>query len=58
MAHAFIAAREMREDVPARRIGQRREGSIQLSGGIFNHLVNYLAESFECANIFLQFAEA
>ena len=52
MGHALIAPGEVSENPPARRIRERGEGSIQLSGGIFNHLVNYLAESFECANIF------
>ena len=43
--NAFIAEREVREDAPPCRIGQRRESAIQHLGGIFNHLVNYIAAS-------------
>jgi hypothetical protein len=41
MGDAFIAARKMRQDAPARRIGQGGERAIEHPGRIFNHLVNY-----------------
>jgi hypothetical protein len=49
----------VRQDLPARWISQRGKSSAQRSRRIFNHLVNYLAESLQRANIFLlQFVEA
>jgi hypothetical protein len=54
MGHAFIATREMREDVPARWIGQRRERAIQCLRRIFNHLVNYLIDRFSTRKSFLE----
>jgi len=39
MRHTFIALREMGQDTPPSGIGQRGEGVIQSSRGIFNHLV-------------------
>src|ERR1700675_1308516 len=48
--NAFIAEREVREDAPPCRIGQRRESAIQYLGGIFNHLVNYVARKCRHAN--------
>ena len=41
MGDAFIAACKMRQDAPARRIGQGGERAIEHPGRIFNHLVNY-----------------
>ena len=46
MGHAFIATGEMREDAPARRIGQRRERAIEGLLIIFNHMVKYIARQF------------
>jgi len=40
----------VREDAPPCRIGQRRESAIQHLGGIFNHLVNYIARKCGLAN--------
>ena len=54
MGDAFVATREMRQDAPPCRIGQGRESPIQCLWRIFNHLVNYLAESLKCVNIFLE----
>ena len=48
--NAFISEREVREDAPPCRIGQRRESAIQHLGGIFNHLVNYVARECRHAN--------
>jgi hypothetical protein len=58
VGNAPVAARQVRQNLPARGIGQRGKSSVQRSRRIFNHLVNYLAESLRRANIFLQFAEA
>ena len=58
VGNAPVAARQMRKNLPARGIGQCGKGSVQCSRRIFNHLVNYLAESLRRANIFLQFVEA
>src|SRR4029453_2863020 len=53
MRHTFIALGEMSQDTPASGVSQRGEGSVQCARIIFNHLVNYLAESLQRANIFL-----
>jgi hypothetical protein len=53
IGNAPVATRQMRQNLPARWIGQRGKSSIQCSRGIFNHLVNYLAESFQRATFFL-----
>jgi hypothetical protein len=45
VGNASVATRQMRQNLTARGIGQRRKNSVQPSGRIFNHLVNYLAES-------------
>ncbi len=58
VGNASVAARQVRQNLPARGIGQRGKSSIQCSRRIFNHLVNYLAESLRRANIVLQFTEA
>src|SRR5207237_9247424 len=59
MCYAPVAAREMGQDSPASWISERGKRSVQRSGRIFSHPVNYLAESLERASIFwLQFAEA
>ena len=58
VGNAPVATRQVRQNLPARGIGQRGKSSVQRSRRIFNHLVNYLAESLRRANIFLQFAEA
>jgi hypothetical protein len=50
---APVAPRQMRQDLPARWISQRGKSSVQRFRRIFNHLVNYLAESPQRANIFL-----
>jgi len=47
----------MRQDAPACGISERGKSSVQTSGRIFNHLVNYLAALLQRANIFLKFAE-
>ena len=52
-----VATRQVGQNLPARGIGQRGKSSAQRSRRIFNHLVNYLAESLRRANIFLQFSE-
>src|SRR6266702_839182 len=54
VGNAPVATRQVRQNLPARGIGQRGESFVQCSRGIFNHLVNYLAASFEYANLFLQ----
>ena len=43
---------QMRQDMAPGRIGQGGEGAIQCSRRILNHLVNYLARPFSCANTF------
>lgn len=48
-----VAPCQVSQNPTARWISQRSKCSIQSSRGIFNHLVKYLAESFEDANIFL-----
>ena len=53
VGNASVAARQVRQNLPARGIGQRGKSSVQRSRRIFNHLVNYLAESLERANYFL-----
>ena len=58
VGNAPVAPRQVRQNLPARGIGQRGKSSVQRSRRIFNHLVNYLAESLRRANIFLQFVEA
>jgi hypothetical protein len=59
IGNARVAPRQVRQDLPARWISQRGKSSAQRSRRIFNHLVNYLAESLQRANIFLlQFVEA
>jgi hypothetical protein len=50
MGDAFIAACKMRQDAPARRIGQGGESAIQHLRRIFNHLVKHLAGAFHNAN--------
>src|SRR5258707_11035657 len=49
---APVATRQMRQNLPARGIGQRGKSSVQCSRGIFNHLVNYLAASLQRATFF------
>ncbi len=59
VGNASVAARQVRQNLPARGIGQRGKSSVQRSRRIFNHLVNYLAASLQRANIFfLRFAAA
>jgi len=58
IGHAPVALRQVRQNPPARGIGQCGKGSVQRSRRIFNHLVNYLAKAYKHANIFLQFVEA
>src|SRR5258707_199119 len=52
VGNASIAARQVRQNLTARGIGQCSKSSVQCSRRIFNHLVNYLAESLRRANIF------
>jgi hypothetical protein len=52
IGHTSIASCEMRQNLPARWIGERSKSSVQCLGRIFNHLVNYLAEAIQRANIF------
>ena len=59
IGHAPVASGQMRQDSAASRISERSESLVQCSGRIFNHLVNYLAELLQRANILLlQFTEA
>ena len=51
VGNASVAPRQVRQNLPARGIGQRGKCSVQRSRIIFNHLVNYLAESLQRANI-------
>jgi hypothetical protein len=48
----------VRQNLTARGMGQCSKSSVQCSRRIFNHMVNYLAESLQRANLFLQFVEA
>src|SRR5215472_13589124 len=58
VSNAPVAPGQVRQNLPTRRICQRGESSVQRSRGIFNHMVKYLAEPLQSANIFLlQFAE-
>src|SRR6266403_491362 len=52
IGNAPVAPRQVRQNLPARGIGQRSESFVQCSRGIFNHLVNYLAASFEVQTFF------
>ena len=52
VGNASVAACQVRQNLPARGIGQRGKSPVQRSRRIFNHLVNYLAESLERANFF------
>ena len=53
VGNASVAARQVRQNLPARGIGQRGKSSVQRSRRIFNHLVNYLAESLRtCKHFF------
>jgi hypothetical protein len=52
VGNAPVATRQVRQNLPARGIGQRCKSSIQCSRGIFNHLVNYLAASLQRATFF------
>jgi len=54
IGNAPVATRQVRQNLPARWVSQSGKSSVQRSRRIFNHLVNYLTESFEYANIFLQ----
>src|SRR4029077_5841471 len=58
VGNASVAACQVRQNLPARGIGQRGKSPVQRSRRIFNHLVNYLAESLRRANIFYKFGEA
>ena len=58
VGHAPVAACQVRQNLSARGISQRGKSSVQCSRIIFNHLVNYLAKSFQRANIFLQLRKA
>jgi len=44
IGNAPVTVRQMREDAPARWIGQRGEGAIENIWRIFNHLVKHLVE--------------
>ena len=52
MGNAPRATRQMRQDMAPGRIGQSGERPIQIIGGIFNHLVKYLAHRFHNATKF------
>ena len=52
VGNAPVAPRQVRQNLPPRWISQRGESSVQRSRRILNHLVNYLAEALESANIF------
>ena len=52
VGNAPVAPRQVRENLPARGIGQRGKSLVQRSRGIFNHLVNYLAASLQRATFF------
>ena len=58
VGNASVATRQVRQNLPARRIGQRGKSPVQRSRRIFNHLVNYLAESLRRANIFLEISRS
>jgi hypothetical protein len=47
--------RQVRQNLPARGISQRGKSAVQCSRRIFNHMVNYLAESLEGANTFFRY---
>jgi hypothetical protein len=46
MSDALIATGQMREDAPARWVGQRGKRAVQSLWRIFNHLVKYITASF------------
>ena len=48
--NASIAEGEVREDPPPGWISQGSKSAIQHLGGIFNHLVNYIAREWRDAN--------
>ncbi len=52
IGNAPVATCQMRQDAPPSWIGQGGESSVQRSRRIFNHLVNYVAELLQHANIF------
>ena len=59
VGNASVTPRQVRQNLPARRISQRGKSSVQPSRRMLNHLVKYLAEPLQRSNIFLlQFAEA
>src|SRR4029453_12472841 len=52
VGNAPVTPRQVRQNLPAGWISQGGESFVQCSRRILNHLVNYLAKSFECANFF------